>query len=73
VKERVLRKTRNDVVTSHCMITMFGNMAARYDVNNKRGMVFRLTPHDALGSRSGQVIDILLTALKPIKCWSNDG
>jgi hypothetical protein len=54
------------------MITIFGNMASWHDVNNKRGMVFRLTPHDALGSRSGQVIDILFTALKPIKCWSID-
>lgn len=69
MKERVVRETTNDVVTSsHFMKTVFGNMAARYDVNNKRGMVFRLTPHDALGSRSGQVIDILFTALKPIKC-----
>jgi hypothetical protein len=39
----------------------------------KAAMVFRFTPHDALGSRSGQVIDILLTALKPIKYLSIDG
>jgi hypothetical protein len=47
-------------------------MAAHYDVN-KGDMVFRLTPRCALGSRSGQVIDMLRTALEPIKRWSIDG
>jgi hypothetical protein len=50
------------------IITLFGKTAAQYDVANKTDLIFRLTVHNALGSRFGEVIASSRKTLKPIKC-----